>query len=93
LSVGVDDISATTLAVAVNIASVIRRVPAATIPSPMPGKMFELLVWSIGTFLPFHSTVANGLPVPISARRSVEAMSCSAVGSLRQAGLAYPYGS
>jgi hypothetical protein len=45
-----------------------------------------LEVWLIGILLPFHSTGAKGLQVPISAP-SVEAMSYSAVASLRQVGL------
>src|ERR1017187_2312836 len=57
--------SARHLAAAMNIVSVARRAFTDRIPRPIPGKMYELFVWSIGNSRPFQFTAANGLPVPI----------------------------
>src|ERR1019366_10112342 len=54
--------SARHLAAAMNIVSVTRRASTDRTPKPIPGKMYVLFVWSIGTWRPLQFTAANGLP-------------------------------
>src|SRR5208283_5794449 len=77
---------ANSLAAAMTIASVTRLALEATIPSASPGNMYELLVWSMRTFFPQIVTGSNGLPVPISARPSVQSNKSWGVASQRAVG-------
>ena len=81
LSCRAGDSSASAFAAAMNIASVTRRAFAASTPSPTPGKMYELLVWSIGT----------GRAVPDDRRkRTAGADDRAAVGPRERAAPASP---
>lgn len=54
---------ASACAAAKNISSLTRVAPAASTPSPTPGKMYELLACPVMTALPRTVTAGNGLPL------------------------------
>ncbi len=66
--------SASALAAATNIASLMTRARVTIAPRPRPGKMIALLACPIVYEMPSCKTGSNGLPVAISARPSVHSI-------------------
>src|SRR5665213_3624049 len=72
LSLRAGDSEASVLAAAMIMLSVTRRAFETRMPRARPGKIYELLICEIRTILPFTSTGGNELPLPTSARPSVQ---------------------
>src|SRR6266404_3402829 len=75
------ELPASARAAASIIASVTRRAPDATTPSPMAGKMKTLLHCAMGMVRPPYRTGAKGEPVATRARPSVQRIKSSAFAS------------
>ena len=73
----------TALAAAANIPSLILRARETMAPRQRPGYSMALFTWPMTYVTPLCVTGANGLPVAISARPSVQAIRSAGVASAR----------
>src|SRR5579872_5954395 len=86
LSFRVGDSVASALAEAMIIESDTRLAREVRMPRARPGKIYELLVWAIRIVWPLIFTGSNGLPLPTSARPSVQVSRFAGVASEREVG-------